>query len=315
MLLRVSLLKKQTGKGYTTDISGVVFNSLPEEQVHSGVFCQLLNEITPAQSEALIFDDDWFMQEKEDGRRRPVKCSAGNIMAINRKGLVVSMAEPIVIGCSVVSLINEWIIDSEDMGSYLMVFDLLEQGGRDLRGLGAKQRWDALCTFMGMASGFTKDGSIGLVKTAFTTAEKKALKLEVQARNGEGLVFKRCDAPYVAGCPASGGTQLKLKFTESATCKVTTISKTKRSVSLSLLDVNGDWIDQGGVKVPYDQPIPSVGQLVEVRYLPPYEGNRLTQALFLYIRDDVEVDACTLLQLKYRPRPIGGGDVNDNEDA
>lgn len=309
-----SLVKKQTGKGYTTEVDGAVFQTLADGQVHSGVFCQLLNEITLAEAEALIQDDAWFMQEKEDGRRRPVKRSAGAIIAINRKGLMVKMAAPLTDGCKAMPA-ADWIIDGEDMGVCLKVFDLLELDGRDLRTLGAKQRWAALCSYMGRTEGFTPDGSIGLVKTAFTTDAKKALLADVRARNGEGVVFKRCDAPYVAGRPASGGTALKLKFTENATCRVAAISKTKRSVSLSLLDADGKWSDQGNVKVPNADAIPTIDQLVEVRYLPPYEGNRLTQALFLYIRDDVDVDACVLSQLKYRPRPVGGGDEDDESEA
>jgi bifunctional non-homologous end joining protein LigD len=52
----------------------------------------------------------------------------------------------------------------------------------------------------------------------------------------EGIVFKRSDAPYLVGRPASGGTQVKFKFWASASCIVASVSKSKRSVALEVFD-------------------------------------------------------------------------------
>jgi len=44
----------------------------------------------------------------------------------------------------------------------------------------------------------------------------------------------------------------------------------------------------------------SVGAVIEVRYLYAYRGGSLFQPTYLGLRDDIEVDACLLSQLKYK---------------
>ena len=72
--------------------------------------------------------------------------------------------------------------------------------------------------------------------------------------NREGVVFKDMDAPFSAGRPNSGGSQLKFKFVETASFVVTGVNG-KRSVTLALYD--GDrLVPAGNVTIPPNLAIP-----------------------------------------------------------
>jgi bifunctional non-homologous end joining protein LigD len=99
---------------------------------------------------------------------------------------------------------------------------------------------------------------------------------------------------------STGGDQLKLKFTATASCIVAKVNGTKRSVALELLD-GSKRVAVGNVTIPPSQPIPKAGSVLEVRYL--YcagPGGSLYQPVCLGVRDDVGPEGCTITQLKYK---------------
>ena len=100
------------------------------------------------------------------------------------------------------------------------------------------------------------------------------------------MVFKHTDAPYIAGRPASGGTQLKYKFCETASFIVGKVNA-KRSVSLLLFE--GDKIKAAGnVTIPPNHEVPTTGQVVECRYLYAFrESGSIYQPVFLGPREDI----------------------------
>src|SRR5207344_787299 len=109
---------------------------------------------------------------------------------------------------------------------------------------------------------------------------------QLKARNAEGVVFKHTDAPYIAGRPASGGTQLKYKFCETASFIIGKVNA-KRSVALSLLD-GAKSKPAGNVTIPANHDIPPQGAVVEVRYLYAFpESGAVYQPVYLGVRDDI----------------------------
>jgi len=66
-----------------------------------------------------------------------------------------------------------------------------------------------------------------------------------KAANRDGVVFKRSDAVYTMDHPNSGGSQLKLKFTESASFIVTAVNA-KRTVTL----IGEQVVPVGNVTIP-----------------------------------------------------------------
>jgi bifunctional non-homologous end joining protein LigD len=264
---------------------------------HSGIQCALLNPIDIEDAAAYINDPDWIAQEKHNGRRCLFRKQGDSLEAINRTGLTVGY--PPVVGRALNAASTGFIIDGEAIGETLHVFDLLMIAGVDVRSDAYESR---LLLLQDLISQLAGPGSpIVLVATAWTTEEKQRLWDSVMAANGEGLVFKRRDAHYPVGRPASGGSQLKCKFWESCSAVVGGIN-TQRSVSLKLLS-DGAWTDVGNCTIPVNHAVPAVGEVVEIRYLFANSGGCLQEPTYLGVRKDVAADNCVLTQLKLKPEP------------
>lgn len=143
-----------------------------------------------------------------------------------------------------------------------------------------------------------------VVYTAFSSVAKQTLFDELKAQGKEGIVFKDLRAKYTPGRPASGGTQLKFKFCETATCIVSTVSSTKRSVSLVLIDDHGMDILVGNATIYPNFDMPKPGDLVEIKYLYAYKGGSIYQPVYLGVRTDIDRAECVLSQLKYKAPPV-----------
>jgi len=100
-------------------------------------------------------------------------------------------------------------VDGEVVGETLCVFDLLELDQIDLRLWTYDQRRSQLESL-----GFR--GAIAVAETAKTAHEKHQFYDRLRAAGGEGIVFKQHTAPYTAGRPNNGGTQVKFKFYATA---------------------------------------------------------------------------------------------------
>ena len=145
------------------------------------------------------------------------------------------------------------------------------------------------------------------METSTGHADKTAHLERVRAARGEGVVLKRRDAPYRAGRPASGGNQRKFKFTQSATCRVLSVSGKKRSVEVGVLvDGAGETSDTcrsvGNVTISSNFAVPAAGALIEVRYLYYYPNGSLYQSIYQWERDD-KTQPDTLDSLK-RNKPM-----------
>jgi hypothetical protein len=82
-------------------------------------------------------------------------------------------------------------------------------------------------------------------------------------------------------------------------------------VAVSVYDNSGDIsvpVPVGNVTIPANQPVPKVGQVLEVRYLYAYKGGSLFQPTSLGVRDDVDPPECVIGQLKYK-----AGDNDEDE--
>jgi bifunctional non-homologous end joining protein LigD len=126
-----------------------------------------------------------------------------------------------------------------------------------------------------------------IIRAFATESGKRKAFAEIQARKGEGVVFKLRDSVYVAGRPNSKGPQVKFKFTASATCAVLSQNGSKRSAVLGIRQGSSEvWVPIGNVTIPANFPIPPAGALVEVRYLYAYPGGALYQPVYLGPRTD-----------------------------
>lgn len=280
-------VNEKKAKGYTEAADGTSYSHT--ERQYSGLLPQLLNPIEEAEAAKLLGDPDWCLQEKFDGRRMLVKKDGAEICAINRKGVLGGI--PSVLVPQIRSLPSDVILDAEAVGDTLHVFDLLLQDETTWMLRPYQERLEALKSLIpGLPN-------VHLVETA--TDHKHVLFNRLRAINAEGVVFKRLDAPYLPGRPASGGPALKLKFTTTASLIVARINP-KRSVSLRLTASH-----HGNVTIPANHPMPAIGAVVEVRYLYAFrESGALFQPVYLGERDDLDPSTCTVSQLKWKAEPV-----------
>ena len=287
------LVQDKMAKGYTEGPDSTPYQHSDKENRVAGFLPQLLNAIDEQEAKRLLQDPAWAMQEKLDGRRAFVRKAGAEIHGINRKGLLIGLPSPIVVGAHKIT--SNFILDGECVGDVLYAFDLLEWDGEDYRTKPYQHR------FVKLSHLLTRPDitHIEFVETATDPADKERLFRQLQAGKKEGAVFKRLDAPYTPGRPNSGGTQLKHKFYATCSAVVSKIND-KRSVELLLL--NGKrWIPVGNVSIPANFNVPAVAEVVEVRYLYAFrESNALYQPVYLGPRKDVERHECVFSQLKYK---------------
>jgi bifunctional non-homologous end joining protein LigD len=312
------ILKEKLAKGYDpvngSAIDGAPAGTIPtiERPKDSGLRPQLLNAITDAEAIGYVNNDDFIAQPKKDGERRPVDIDRETVQGINKKGQTVAI--PDAITTALINLVYDryqgLVLDAEQIGEALHIFDLIAVQPIDAEARQWLLDWPlgrrlALLTriFSQANTPTGPDYPIQLVPTANTTAEKRAMLENLRQANEEGIVFKRVNAPYISGRPASYGDQVKLKFYETITCIVASVNA-KRSIGVELIErYNGSpgrRIPVGNVTVPPNQPMPAIGDFVEVRYLYAYENGSLFQPTLLGIRTDVDESDCDINQRKLK---------------
>lgn len=296
------LYSSKIAKGYKeADFSGEDsdFSTTPEPKDIELPSVQLLNEITLEQANKLIDDDEWMMEVKYDGHRRTINKFkteiSGTALGGNRKGTVVGLSQK-VIKCMEKLDINVISFDGEDMGDYILLFDVI------IENLGCEDRFKILQDLFKNNTCMNK--TFQLTKKASTSLAKRLLFDSVKEANGEGLVFKKKDSLYIPGRPNSGGNQLKYKFTETCSCIVIGHHESKSSISLGLHDdISGtmELINVGNATLYANLSKPKIGAIVEVKYLYAYKGGSIYQPVLLTLRDDLETNDCILSQLKFKP--------------
>jgi len=306
------LVKDKTAKGYTPDVSGAAYQGTAHAGIKTDFLPQLLNPITEADAMRLIQDDRWAAQEKMDGERRAAHAQDGKVIGINRKGLIVPLPQSLADELQHVAACTGAIrVDGEIIGDILHVFDLHVYEGEAIHALPWLER-------MRLAEALLKGCTyLKPVSVAVSTRQKPRLWQQVMTDKGEGVVFKRVSCAVTAGRPNTGGDWLKFKFTASASCCVMEVNTGKRSVKIGLLDdcerldvTQGQvMIPVGNVTIPPNHAIPLAGEIVEVEYLYAYRGGSLYQPVYRGKRTDLDVNACTLSQLKFKP------EGHEDEDA
>jgi bifunctional non-homologous end joining protein LigD len=300
------LLREKTAKGYSPGEDGTPYARTAGEAEVSGVLPQLLNAIDEIDAEALLADEQWWMQEKLDGRRVLLRKRGDEVRGINRRGLLIALPHPIVAATEAIAA-GSCLLDGEVVGDVYHAFDLLERDGTDVRERPYALRYDGA---LDLVDAVPRE-ELRFVETASTPRAKRALLLRFRQEKKEGVVFKQRGATYTPGRPASGGPQLKLKFYATVSCLVAAVNDGKRSVRLELLDGVGS-VSVGSVAIPLSHPVPRPGDVVEVRYLYAYPGGSLYQPTYLCRRDDLDAAACLASQLKLKSG--GGNDGDDNDD-
>jgi len=300
VVIHAKLVQSKVKGGYTEEVTGAAFTTSEFAGRVAGFRPQLLNPVTREQGRGL--PDHWLAQEKHNGERRPVLVrSADDIVFTNRDGLIVNVAEHHLIAVRALAEFAgfDFKLDCEDMGDHLMIFDLPKWGDIDeTRPFSMRARM--LARLEQYIEAIGADGVLK-VDVPMVFSEFRTTRLpEIEARGGEGYVVKDPDATYEPGRPSKDGPAIKVKFTESATCRVAGQNGSKRSVAIELMNRDGDWTPVGNVTIPANHDVPGQGSIVEVEYLYAHRGGSIFQPVYLGTRNDRGEDACVMRQLKWR---------------
>ncbi|MDQ1829245.1 ATP-dependent DNA ligase [Massilia scottii] len=307
-----TLVRTKLKGGYSPDDAGVPYQGTDLESDFTGVLPQLLNPIADEHAARLLRDDDWVMQEKDDGHRRMVSVKApGELVGSKRNGFPAPL--PLGVVADLSALPAGTILDGEALpGPRLSIFDILELGGRKLHELGFGERHALLTEAV-------KPGANVSVSPVYSgTAAKTEAFERIRQQRGEGVVFRKKNATYAHGRPASGGDALKHVFYETGTFLVDQVAKGKRSVHVVVFDAAGAKVDMGKVTISSNFDIPPVGALVDVRYLYAHPDGKLHISTYKGIRDDLDISACGAAQLKYKADAgleEGEGDDEESDAA
>jgi bifunctional non-homologous end joining protein LigD len=267
------------------------------EAKQTGIFPQLLNPIDDSKEyDEFVNSDEWWAQEKKDGKRLIIKRDGDEVFGINKRGLTCGV--PDTITNVMRQFIGSIIVDGESIGETLYVFDLLEYHGIDIRPQSYDKRYSILKFIIHKLQEQGSDKGIILVPVFKKKTDKVGAIQQFVLDHKEGVVFKQWSAPYTAGRPASGGTQRKYKFYATASVVVSMVNS-QRSVGIVVFR-DEQAIGLGNVSIPVDDKVPDVGQIIEVRYLYAYKDGALAQPVYLGPRDDVAESECVESQLKYK---------------
>jgi bifunctional non-homologous end joining protein LigD len=288
------LVREKKAKGYTQGPDGTPYSSPDEAKEYSGIVPQLLNPIEEDELERYIASPEWLMQEKFDGKRLLLHKQSNTIQGVNRKGLFVGIPDSM--RRDALSIHGDVLIDGEAVAETYYAFDILEWRGEDVRHLAYYDRLKKLVA----STADLGRCSIRIVSSYEEVMDKRERINALRKSKAEGVVFKGINAQYTAGRPNSGGSQLKCKFYATASFIVAAVNK-QRSVLLALIK-DGKQVPAGNVTVPANQSIPSVGQVVEVRYLYAHQqSGSVYQPTLLGRREDIDPQECTVSQLKLKP--------------
>jgi bifunctional non-homologous end joining protein LigD len=251
----------------------------------------------------LANSDNHAGERKVDGHRLLMHVDEGKIVPVSRTGktLRCSMSlirafQPFADGG------NRWVFDGEYLDQTYYIFDLIEAADMIEPNHEFELRRQVLETFLGRLD---LPANVVLLPSYRATEDKIALIKQVHAENGEGVVFKRLDAPYLCGKRSLHFA--KLKFRHEIDCIVVDRNRGAHNFVLALWDpANPDKpIEVGEVSaLTGDKDRIRVGDVVTVTYLYATAERRLFQPVFPRIRVDKLSTECTVDQLVYPTKTI-----------
>ena len=297
------IIREKTGKGYriaqaTTNGNKPISVGLPSAKEHSGHAPELLTPIEEPEALRLEEDVSWWFQQKFDGRRLAVQKSDSKYSGINKLGQIIPIDSRLAGSLDLVQA-QGFLADGEITDSHFYIWDLLSVDDTDLRIQPYEIRYVHLTRlFRGVHN------ALRVCETAVTPKANRAFVKAMHDANAEGFVCKNRYAAYAGG---RAGQHYKCKFVATASFIVGPKPEKKvgdghRSIALYLLDANRPRF-MGTVGVPDRYPLPSVEQVVEVRYLychPGPDGKLIQAKYFGKVRDDIEHAECCVSQLKLK---------------
>lgn len=303
------LVTSKVAKGYVSEdedtYEAVAVAEMAQERTEW--LPQLLNPIGEENVRETFrgFRSNVIVQTKHDGERRAIIHQNGELYGANRRGLRVPLAHHVEMAFRTLTIqheLGDFILDAEDMGEYVVVFDCCRWERQDLRNHPFRSRRDVVIDLENLCNKSNILDAIVCDYGVAVTNENDLWEFIHYAKdmNEEGVVIRDPEGLYKEGRPNSGGPCIKLKFYATVTCRVASIHDSKRSIGLELADENGMFDFVGNCTIPPNYDIPNVGDLVEIKYLYAYRDGSIYQPQYKGVRNDLTDEAAIVRQLKYK---------------
>lgn len=255
----------------------------------------MANNAENSRTEFYLSSDEWWAERKMDGVRYMVHIDEGEITALRGRNSSRTVLPPRLHAEFKAFKSGQWVFDGELIGDTLCLFDMPVAGGHVHPGTPYSIRRKALDMFV---SKWAPSDCIQLVVCARTEDEKRALLDEMLAKDCEGVMFKKIDAPYRPGKRVD--SMKKHKFVKTVDAIVTRMNVDGKDNCAYGVFKNGKIVEIGkssiigkrgdGLKV---------GDVIEVKFLYCVDPDkpRLVQPRLVQQRTDKSALECMIEQL------------------
>lgn len=261
----------------------------------------LADRVSPKVGNKRLLDDNWWTEQKFDGKRVLILIEDGEVTVLNRRG------EP----CGFNVLVEQdfktefrqaggtWVFDGEMVGSTYWIFDMPRAGT-----LPSDAPFHLRRSIMeSFFTAWNPPERIRLARCAKTTEEKEEMLAKLAGGGAEGIMLKRVNGLYFPG--KRSDSWAKYKFWKS--CEVVVLETGvdgKSNARMAMIDPDSDAPvkDVGTVSTLGKwAEIVEPGCVLEVKYLYAVDRNspKLYQPNILRVRDDKPAIECTLDQLEF----------------
>lgn len=243
---------------------------------------------------ALCEDPQYAGESKVDGDRVLVHVGEGEVFFASSTGKPARYAPAI--RKDFAGFANSpvpWIFDGELCENKYYLFDLIQAAG-----LVTPQHpfWERRRVLEEFYSRWNPGSAIVLLPSYTDQADKANLAMTVKRNRGEGLMFKRLDAPYVPNSRSSA--MLKVKFRKDVDCVVTEIGRDGKNNMVLSVYRDGELVEVGDcTALAGDGKRVAVGDVVCVKIMNVSKDFRLYQPTYPKIRTDKEASECLWEQL------------------
>lgn len=296
------LVNSKVKKGYQPDGNSTAMQTPNLQPSHTPEFLpQLSNPVTQQQVHDLLSHTRFVGQTKYDGERRIIRFANNEVTGLNRRGLPVPLSKSVHDAVAMVCLtlqLHTLILDTEDMGDSLRVFDLIAIDDKEHTQTPFEERL-AILSNLSLQLPSPING-FDIVLGTLVSNRQELTALIAKNKDEEGVILRDAKAPYTAGRPNSLGDSLKIKHWRDLSCVVTSIND-KRSMAVSVYEEN-HLIPIGNVTIPVSSGIPQIGDVVDLRYLWVLQkGGALIQPTFIRNRTgEILPNECTAEQIFYK---------------
>ena len=269
--------------------------------------CELLLRVEPVNAMPYAKRDRFWFQTKRDDRRLLAILRNGETFGLNKKGEVVQLDSRLSDGIKRIAKAGNFsslMFDGEIESTGFWMWDLLDLNGEQVRELPYSDRLDMLEEIVAALPSDLLP-LFHVVETAKTTTGKLLLWQRLEAIRAEGFVIKDSTASYK---PGRCGQHLKCKFEKTGSVIVGPKPRLKandghRSVAMYCYNGARPLRFMGTVGVPERYPLPTDGDVIDVRVLYRHHGleGKLIQAKYFgKVRNDVRLEECIPEQFRLK---------------